>query len=330
MRFTLRTLLLAVPALATAVAMPLVPGSAFAQSNWPDRPIKLLVTSAAGGGIDLMARVLADAMSRHLPQRVIVENNGAAGGLIAERAIAKADPDGYSFLFQGPGHAYLPYIRKDPGYDVRKDFASVSLVATYPLVLVTRPSLGVKTLADFIALAKKEPGKLTYGSSGVGGASHIPLAAFTDQAGIQMVHVPYRGSGPATAALLADQIDLVIDGLAPQIGNIQGGRVVPLGVSTRERSAFMKDLPTISETLPGFYFPMWVAVFAPANTPKDIVTKMSAAIAAALKDPAAAKRYKELVVDTVGSTPAELDKFVDQQLTVSQRVIEKSKIQIPE
>lgn len=326
MRLTLRTLLL----VATALAMPVVSGSAFAQSSWPDRPVKLLVTSAAGGGIDLMARVLADAMSRQLPQRVIVENNGAAGGLIATRAIAKADPDGYSFLFQGPGHAYLPYIRKDPGYDVRKDFASVSLVATYPLVLVTRPSLGVKSLADFIALAKKEPGKLTYGSSGVGGASHIPLAAFTDQAGIQMVHVPYRGSGPATAALLANQIDLVIDGLAPQIGNIQSNRVVPLGISNRERSAFMKDLPTVSETLPGFYFPMWVAIFAPAKTPKDIVDKMSAAVAAALKDPATAKRYKELVVDTVGSTPAGLDKFVDEQLTVSKRVIEKSKIQIPD
>jgi len=325
MRMALRVL-----ALSLALLIPAAGASAQAPapSNWPDRPIKLLVTSAAGGGIDLMARILADALSRQLPQRVIVENNGGAGGLIATRAIAKSDPDGYSFLFQGPGHAYLPYIRKSPGYDVRKDFASVSLVATYPLVLVTRPSLKVNNLAEFIALAKKEPGKLSYGSSGVGGASHIPLAAFADQAGIDMVHVPFRGSGQTTAALLADQIDLVIDGLAPQIGNIKEKRVVPLGISTRERSAFMKELPTIHETLPGFYFPMWVAIFAPAQTPKPIVDKMSNAIATAMKDPATKKRYEELVVNAVGSTPAELDKFVDEQLTVSKRVIEKTNIQI--
>jgi tripartite-type tricarboxylate transporter receptor subunit TctC len=320
MRMALRALL--------SLALLLPAAGASAQSNWPDRPIRLLVTSAAGGGIDLMARILADALSRKLPQRVIVENNGGAGGLIATRAIAKSDPDGYSFLFQGPGHAYLPYIRKNPGYDVRKDFASVSLVATYPLVLVTKPSLKVKNLAEFIALAKKSPGKLSYGSSGVGGASHIPLAAFADQAGIEMVHVPFRGSGQTTAALLADQIDLVIDGLAPQIGNIQDKRVIPLGVSTRERSSFMKELPTISETLPSFYFPMWVAIFAPADTPKPIVDKMSEAIAVAMQDPATKKRYEELVVNAVGSTPAELDKFVDEQLTVSKRVIEKTKIQI--
>jgi len=320
MRLALRALL------SLALLVPVA--SASAQSNWPDRPIKLLVTSAAGGGIDLMARILADALSRQLPQRVIVENNGGAGGLIATRTIAKSDPDGYSFLFQGPGHAYLPYIRKNPGYDVRKDFASVSLVATYPLVLVTRPSLKVSNLADFIALAKKQPGKLTYGSSGVGGASHIPLAAFADQAGIEMVHVPFRGSGQTTTALLADQIDLVIDGLAPQIGNIQEKRVIPLGVSTRERSPFMKDLPAISETLSGFYFPMWVAIFAPGETPKPIVDKMAQAIATAMKDPATKKRFEELVVNAVGSTPAELDTFLDEQLTVSKRVIEKTNIQI--
>jgi len=305
-----------------------VSGTAAAQDSWPDRPIKLLVTSAAGGGIDLMARILADALSRQLPQRVIVENNGGAGGLIATRMIAKSDPDGYSFLFQGPGHAYLPFIRKEPGYDVRKDFASVSLVTRYPLVLVTKPSIPAKTVAEFIAMAKAAPGKYSYGSSGVGGASHIPLAAFTDQAGINMVHVPFRGSGQATAALLADQIDLVIDGLAPQLGHIREGRVRPLGVSTRERSPYMPELPTVSETLPGFVFPMWVAVFAPAKTPKPIVDKMSAAIAAALKDPATRKRYDELIVDVVGSTPQELDAFVEEQLTVNQKVIEKIGIQI--
>ena len=153
---------------------------AHAQSAWPDRPIRFIVTSAAGGGIDLMARILAEGLSRQLPKPVIVENNGGAGGLVATRMVAKSEPDGYTFLFQGPGHAALPYIHKNPGYDVSKDLASVSLVTKYPLVLITNPALPAKTLAEFIALAKASPGKYTFGSSGIGGASHIPLEALKE------------------------------------------------------------------------------------------------------------------------------------------------------
>ena len=303
---------------------------AHAQSAWPDRPIRFIVTSAAGGGIDLMARILAEGLSRQLPKPVIVENNGGAGGLVATRMVAKSAPDGYTFLFQGPGHAALPYIHKNPGYDVSKDLASVSLVTKYPLVLITNPALPAKTLAEFIALAKASPGKYTFGSSGIGGASHIPLEALKEQAGIDMIHVPFRGSGQTTAALLAGQIDLTIDGLAPQLGNIRTGRVRALAVSTHERASEMPDIPAMNETLPGFEYPMWVAVFAPGSTPKPIVDKMSAAIAAALKEPTVSKRYSELMVDIVGSTPSELDKFVEEQLRVNKAIIDKAGIQVGE
>ena len=303
---------------------------AHAQSAWPDRPIRFIVTSAAGGGIDLMARILAEGLSRQLPKPVIVENNGGAGGLVATRMVAKSEPDGYTFLFQGPGHAALPYIHKNPGYDVSKDLASVSLVTKYPLVLITNPALPAKTLAEFIALAKASPGKYTFGSSGIGGASHIPLEALKEQAGIDMIHVPFRGSGQTTAALLAGQIDLTIDGLAPQLGNIRTGRVRALAVSTHERASEMPDIPAMNETLPGFEYPMWVAVFAPGSTPKPIVDKMSAAIAAALKEPTVSKRYSELMVDIVGSTPSELDKFVEEQLRVNKAIIDKAGIQVGE
>jgi tripartite-type tricarboxylate transporter receptor subunit TctC len=311
-----------------AVALLCAGTAAFAQSSWPDRPVRMIVTSAAGGGIDLMARILADGLSRQLPKPVVVENVGGAGGLVATRLVAKADPDGYTFLFQGPGHAALPYIHRNPGYDVNKDFASVSLVAKYPLVLTTNPKLGVKTLPEFIAMVKAKPGKYTFGSSGVGGASHIPLEAIKEQAGIDMVHVPYRGSGATSAALIAGEIDLTIDGLAPQIGNIQSGRVVPLAVSTLERAPQMKDIPTIAETLKGFEYPMWVAVFAPGKTPKPIVDKFASAIAAAVKDPAVKKRFDDLIVDSVGSTPAALDKFVQEQLAFNKKIIETAKIQV--
>lgn len=302
--------------------------TAFAQDAWPDRPVRFIVTSAAGGGIDLMARILADGLSRQLPKPVVIENVGGAGGLVATRLVAKGEPDGYTFLFQGPGYAALPYIHRNPGYDVNKDFAPVSLVAKFPLVLTTKPSLGVKTLPEFIAMVKAKPGKYTFGSSGIGGASHIPLEAIKEQAGLDMVHVPYRGSGATSAALIAGEIDLTIDGLAPQIGNIQSGRVTPLGVSTRERAPQMKDIPTIAETLKGFEYPMWVAVFAPGKTPKPIVDKMAAAIANAVKDPALKKRYEELMVDAVGSTPAELDKFAHEQLEFNKKIIETAKIRV--
>jgi tripartite-type tricarboxylate transporter receptor subunit TctC len=324
-KLTRRAALLAASAAVVAASLPL---SARAEETWPERPIKLLVTSAAGGGIDLMARVLTDGLSRQLPKPVIVENNGSAGGLVATRTVVKADPDGYTFLFQGPGFAALPYIHANPGYDVGKDFAPVSLVAEYPLVLITNPNIPAKTLPEFIALAKANPGKYTFGSSGIGGASHIPLEAIMDQAQIKMVHVPFRGSGETSAALMAGQIDLTIDGLAPQIGNIKSGRVVPLGVSTSQRAPAMPEIPTIAETLTGFEYPMWVAVFAPGATPKPIVDKMSNAIAQAVRDPATRKKYEDLLVTPVGSTPVELKAFVEQQLQFNRKIIEKAHIQV--
>src|SRR5262249_2484810 len=156
-------------------------------------------------------------LSRQLSKPVIVENNGAAGGLVATRDVAKSEPDGYTFLFQGTGYASLPFIHAHPGFDVQKDFAPVSLVAKYPMVLITGATDPAKSLADFIAMAKASPGKYTFGTSGIGGASHIPLEAIAEQAGIKLVHVPFHGSGETSAAVLGGQIDLTIDALAAQL-----------------------------------------------------------------------------------------------------------------
>jgi tripartite-type tricarboxylate transporter receptor subunit TctC len=310
---------------ALAMAAVLLTSGAAAQ-DWPKKPVRLIVPVSAGGGIDRMARILSDRLSQQLPQRVIIDNVGGAGGLIAERTVAKAVPDGHTLLFAAPSHASLPFIQKDPGYDVRRDFASISLVTRYPLVMVINPNLPANNTAEFIAMVRAEPGKYTFGSSGIGGTSHIPLEAFKFQAGLDMTHVPYRGSGETTAALLGGQIDLVIDGLAPQLGHIRGGRVRPLGITTLERSSQMPELPTIAETLPGFQFPMWVAVFAPAKTPAGIVERISAAIAEAVKDPNTKKHYEDLIVDPVGSTPQELDRFVEEQLAYNKEIIEKANI----
>jgi len=314
--------------LALAAGLAVTPAAA--QTNWPAKPIRLVVTSAAGGGFDLMARILAEGLTQQLKQNVIVENLTGAGGLRAVRAVVRGDADGYTFLFNGPQHASLPYAYKDPGYDVKTDLASVSLVAQYPMVLVTSPTLPAKTFAEFVAMVKAAPGKYTFGSSGLGGASHIAIEAFKHQAGLDMVHVPFRGSGETTAALFGGQIDLVSDGLAAQLGNINEGRVRPLTIVGDKRSPILPDVPATTETYPGLSFPLWVAVFAPAKTPSAIVDSMNAAIVAALKSPTIKKRYEDLLVETVGSSRAELDGFLDKQLTMNKDVIERANIRVGE
>jgi tripartite-type tricarboxylate transporter receptor subunit TctC len=303
---------------------------ASAQEEWPSRPIRLIVPVSVGGGHDLMARTLAFGLSQQLPQRAIVENVTGAGGLRATREVARSDPDGYTLLFTGPQHATLPFVYKNPGYDVKADFASVSLVLQYPVVLIISPSSPAKNLGEFIAMVRAAPGKYTFGSSGVGGASHIAVEGFLSRAGLGMVHVPFRGSGETSAALLSGQVDFVVDALATQLGNIREGRVRALALASKERSPALPDLPTVAETIPGFSSPLWAAVFAPAKTPTAIVTKMSNAIASALTISEVKRRYEDLLVETVGSSPQELDRFLDEQLAINKDIIEKAHIELQE
>ena len=311
------------------IAAVLLSSGAAAQDVWPSRPLKFVVHVAAGGGVDLMARILADGLSQQLPQRVLIENMGGGGGSIAARAVAKAEPDGYTFLFAGPGHAAVPAMHKQPPYDPINDFAPVSLVTQFPLVIVIRPSLPAKSLSEFIALLKANPGKHTFGSSGVGGSSHIPVELFKHLAGVDMTHVPFRGGSQSSAALFGGQIDLIIDGLAPQLGNIADGRVRVLGVTTRERTPFLPDVPAVAEILPGYEFPMWVAVFAPAKTPRAIISKLAGEIGKAMQDPATKKRYADIKVDAVGSTPEQLDEFFREQLRFNKDIIKRANIAAP-
>jgi tripartite-type tricarboxylate transporter receptor subunit TctC len=295
--------------------------------NWPSRPVKFIVHVPAGGGFDLMARILADQLSRQLPQPVIVENMGGGAGVPAARAVASTEADGYTYLFVGPGFASVPFMHKQQPYDPVKDFAPVSLITQFPQLLVIKPSLPAKDLREFIALAKSEPGKLTFGSSGVGGAAHLPAELFMHLAGVKMLHVPYRGGGPASAALLGGQIDMLFDGIAPQQGNIASGRVRALGVTTKERSPLLPDMPAIAEVVPGYQFPLWCGLFAPAKTPKPVVERLAAEIGKAMQDPATKKRYAGVKVEGVGSSPAEFEKFFREQLQFNKDVIERAHIQ---
>jgi tripartite-type tricarboxylate transporter receptor subunit TctC len=322
----LRKLAIAALAIVSSVAVARAQGTP-ATNAWPDRPIKFVVHVAAGGGFDLMARILADRLSQQLSQPVIVENNGSAAGIVAARQVAHADPDGYTFLFVGPGFASVPFLHKQAPYDPIQDFTPVSLITRFPQLLVIKPSLPAKNLSEFIALAKSEPGKLTFGSSGVGGAAHIPAEMFMNLAGVKMLHVPYRGGGPASAALLGGQIDMLFDGIAPQQGNIASGRVRALGVTTKERSPLLPEIPAIAETLPGFQFPLWTGLFAPAKTPKPVVDRLAAEIGKAMQDPATLKRYAAVKVEAVGSSAAAFDKFFREQLKFNEDIIKRANIQ---
>ena len=313
-------------ALATIVVLSTLP-LAQAQGTWPDRPIKFLVHVAAGGGFDLMARILADRLGRQLPQPIVVENNGSGAGVVAARRVAHAEPDGTTFLFVGPGFASVPFLHKQQPYDPVKDFVPVSLVTRFPQLLVIKPSLPAKDLKEFIALAKTEPGKLTFGSSGPGGAAHLPAELFMHLAGVKMVHVPFRGGGPASAALLGGQIDMLFDGIAPQQGNIAAGRVRALGVTTKERSPLLPDMPAIAEVVPGFQFPLWTGLFAPAKTPKAIVERLAAEIGKAMNDPETKKRYNDVKLEAIGSSPDEFDAFFREQLKFNEDVIKRANIQ---
>ena len=313
--------------LAVAALVTLASTAVQAQDNWPDRPIKFIVHVAAGGGVDLNARILGDRLNKQLSQPVLIENQGGGGGTIAARAVANAAPDGYTFLFAGPGHAAVPFMHKVPPYDPIKDFVPVTLVTKFPLVMVINPKLPANNIAEFIELLKREPGVHTFGSSGVGGSSHIPAEMFVRQAGVQMTHVPFRGNGPSSAALLGGQIDMIVDGLAPQVGNIAENRVRVLGVTTKERTPLLPDAPAISETLPGYQFPMWVALFAPAKTPKAIVDRMAAEVHKAMQDPETQKRYATVKVEPIGSTPEEFDAFFREQLKFNEDVIRAANIQ---
>ena len=298
-----------------------------ADETWPTRAIKVIVPVAAGGGVDTMARIMAEPLGQRLRQGVVVENMGGAGGVIATNTVAKAEPDGYTFLFDTPGQAAGPFVHKHLAYDPIKDFAAVSLVARFPLVLVINPKVPAQNLAEFVALLKANPGKYTFGSSGVGGSSHIPVELFKHLANVDIMHIPFRGNSESSAALIAGNVDMIIDGIAPQLGNIKEGRVRAIGVTTLERTPFLPDVPTIAELLPGYEYPMWVGVSAPAKAPRDIVDRLSSEIAAAVQAPVTKRRYSDINVEAVGSSPAQFDQFFRQQLAVNKDIITRAHIE---
>ncbi|MDP3823638.1 MAG: tripartite tricarboxylate transporter substrate binding protein [Burkholderiales bacterium] len=263
-------------AAATTLALPLLSGQAQAQA-WPSRPIKLVVPFPPGSSPDIIARLLAEPLGLALGQTVIIDNKPGAGGNIGTGAVAKADPDGYTFLFtiQGP-LVTAPLLSANLGYDPQKDLAPVTLVATSPNVLVVDPKLGANTLADFVRIAKEKGGQLNYGSVGNGSAAHLAMELFKARAGLDIVHVPYQGFPQVVNAILAGQVQagFMVPGIA--MGQVRAGKLKALGVTTLGRSGSLPELPSfVEQGYAGFEAISWQAVLAPAGTPKPIVDRVS-------------------------------------------------------
>src|SRR5580693_3715595 len=259
--------------------------------DYPSRPITLIVPYTPGGGNDAMARVVADRMGVALGQQIVIENRGGAGGSIATRQVARATPDGYTLGLGGTGTLAIdPTLYPSVGYDPRKDFAPVGLIATSALVVLVNTQLPVTTLKDFIALARKEPGEINFASAGSGSGIHLGTELLATMAGIKMTHIPYKGSAPALTDLVGGHVALYFSSLPPAIGLLRDGKVRALAVTGPTRSKAFPDVPAAAETLPGFEAVLHYGIVAPTGTPRPVIDKLNAAMRTALATPAVQSR----------------------------------------
>jgi tripartite-type tricarboxylate transporter receptor subunit TctC len=290
-------------------------GPATAQEGadkYPSRPVEFVVPFAAGGSADVIARMVAQVVAENWKQGVIIQNKPGATGAIASEYVARATPDGYTLLLSTAStHAVLPAYRNDLTYDTVTSFAPATLVATFPNMLVVNPKkVQAKTVAELIAYLKEHPGKLNYSSTGAGGSVHFTAELFKLMTKTEMTHVPYKGGGPALNDLLAGVVDLTFDNMSTVWPQVLQGNLRVLGVASLQRTPLAPDVPAISETVPGFDSTTWVGVEAPAGTPKAIVQKISAAFAAAAKQPNVRKQLEGLGATPAGDTPDEFLQFI--------------------
>jgi tripartite-type tricarboxylate transporter receptor subunit TctC len=264
------------------IALALCLGGAQAET-YPSRPITLVVPAAPGGGNDTVARVIAEKMSRLLGQQILVENRAGAGGTIAARQVARSEPDGYTLGIGNPATlAMAPSILPNVGYDPVRDFAAVGTIAASPHIILVNNTVPARTLAEFIALARREPGKFTYASGGAGSPAHLGPELLASVAGIKLTHVPYKGTGPAIADLLGGHVSMTFSSLPPALGLVREGKARPLAITSATRSRLLPDVPTVAETLAGFESAQRYGIVAPARTPRAIVDQLNAALREAL------------------------------------------------
>jgi tripartite-type tricarboxylate transporter receptor subunit TctC len=328
MRTSSRRLTLAV-ALTVALTAALAAGGTRAD-DYPSRPIRLVVPYAAGGGADSVARIIAKRVSETIGQTIVIENRGGAGSIIGTELVNRSDPDGYTLLLGQSGPISInPAVYKKLPYDPLKDFAPVTMTTAYPYIMVVNPALGVKTLQEFVALARSKPGELNYSTTGVGAANHLVTELFDSKAGIRMTHIPYRGTALAVADLIAGQVQVVFADPISALQHINAGTLLALAVTSKERSPVAPQVPTVSESgYPGFDAIAWHGILAPAHTPAAIINRLNAEIVQALKDPETGALLEKQAMQTVGNSPQAFASFIKQDIAIWKEVADQAKIDV--
>jgi tripartite-type tricarboxylate transporter receptor subunit TctC len=314
LRYLASTLLVCLPLVAAAQA-----------GGFPDKAIRIVVPFPPGGATDAAARLVAVKMSEHWGQPVVVDNRAGAGGNVGSDLVAKAPADGYTLVMGVTGsHAINTSLYSRMPYDPVADFVAISQVAVVPNVLVVHPSVPAKNLAELVALAKKEPGKLNYASLGNGTAAHLGMEMLKAEAGVDITHVPYKGSAPAVSDLLAGQVQMMVDGLPSALPHVKAGKLRAIALTSLRRSPSLPDLPTIAESYPGFYADAWSGLFAPKGTPQPVVDKLSAEVQRILKLPEVREKLAALGAEPVGSTQAEFAAHVKKEIEKWAKVVKTS------
>ena len=310
------------------VTLAVVASVAFAQ-DWPSKPVRFVVPYPPGGGTDVIARIVQQRMSEGLGQPILIENRGGAGGALGTEVAAKSAPDGYTFLFTLSSHTINPLLYK-LNYDVERDFAPVSLIVSVPQLIAANPGSPIKSMQDLVAAAKAAPGKLSFASVGNGTPSHIAGELLKLKMGIDMLHVPYKGGGPAVVDAIAGQVPLVFATAPAAMSHVKAGKLRGLAVTTLKRSPGAPEIPTVAEALniPDYEVDSWYAMFAPAKTPPAIVARMQKEISRVVQLPDVRQKLIEQGGDPVGGTPEELDRIVRSELKKWTEVIQAAKIKL--
>ncbi|TMH71890.1 MAG: tripartite tricarboxylate transporter substrate binding protein [Betaproteobacteria bacterium] len=297
--------------------------------DWPAKPVRFIVPYPPGGGTDVIARIVQTRLSEALGQPIIIENRGGAGGALGTEAAAKALPDGYTFLFTLSSHTINPLLYK-LNFDIERDFSPVSLIVSVPQLIAAYPGAHIESMQDVVAMAKLQPGKLAFASVGNGTPSHIAGELLKLRTGIDIVHVPYKGGGPAVADTLGGQVPLLMVTMPAAMSHVRAGKLRALAVTTRRRNPGAPEIPTVAEALqiPDYEVDSWYAMFAPAKTPAAIVSRMQKEIARTIELPDVKHKLLEQGGDTVGSTPEELDKVVKGELRKWAELIRDAHIKV--
>jgi tripartite-type tricarboxylate transporter receptor subunit TctC len=298
-------------------------------ADYPTRPIRMIVPFPPGGGNDLLARAINQRLGQLLGQQIVVDNRGGAGGMIGTEMAAKSAPDGYTIFLGSIGNlTFIPVLQPDCPYDPVRDFAPVALLATSDFILVVNPSVPAKSVKELIALAKARPGRLLFGSAGIGSSLHMTGELFKLATGIDIKHIPYKGTAPALTDLLGGEVQMLFSTMPSVLPHVKSGKLRALGVSGAKRSEAVPEVPTIAESIPGFEVLNWQGITAPQKTPEAIIQKLNGALLDTLKAPETIKALENLALDPAGGTPEQFGALIRTEIERYKKVVKEAKITI--